>query len=197
MDGLMRKVRVPEGESGPWKVSRFEITPEESAVSRFRAFSNGRGYVPAGEYTRLTRDRTVVMSDTPDEMLDHRDFVFAATGNVLINGLGIGMCIDAVLRKKSVESVTVIEQSEDVIKLVAPTYESDRVRIIHADAFEFKPPRGVRYNAVWHDIWDSIRSENIDEMTRLKRKYGRRADWQGCWCERWVRMLCAESVSSW
>jgi hypothetical protein len=43
--------------------------------------------------------------------------------------------------------------------------------------------KGERYGMVWHDIWDSFCGDNLPEMTRLKRKYGRRADWQGCWGE--------------
>ena len=74
-----------------------------------------------------------------------------------------------------------------MIDLVGPSFShDDRVNIICADAFEWRPPKGVRYNAVWHDIWDDICTDNLPEMTRLHRKYGRRADWQGSWC----RELC-------
>jgi len=84
-------------------------------------------------------------------------------------------------------SVTVVEKSKDVISLVAKHYLGDhRVTIVNADAYLYKPPKGVKYDAVWHDIWDNICGDNLPEMTRLHRKYGKRADWQGSWC----RSLC-------
>jgi len=127
------------------------------------------------------------MSDTPAEMTDHYSFVRQAKGNVLINGLGIGMVLNAILKNDSpaskVEKVTVIEIDQDVIGLVGPHYLRDhRVEIVHADAFDYQPPKGVRYDAVWHDIWDTICTDNLDAMAMLHRKYGRRTDWQGSWC---------------
>jgi spermidine synthase len=95
-----------------------------------------------------------------------------------------------VLEKPEVERVTVIEKSEDVIVLVAPSFSKDnRVQIILADAFEYQPPKGVRYGAVWHDIWDTICGDNLPSMHRLHRKYGRRTEWQNSWC----RELCERS----
>lgn len=185
----MRKVTVPEGCRGEWRVERFEITEEqakfENLRSMFKPGNGGRSY-KAGVYTRLMRGDTVVMSDTPAEMFDHSFFVHQARGDVLINGLGLGMVLQAVLDKPDITSVTVIEASEDVIALVAQHYTDPRVTIIHADAFAYQPPKGKRFGAVWHDIWDHICSENLKAMTKLHRKYGRRTDWQGSWC----RELC-------
>jgi len=183
------KVDVPEGISGNWKVERFEVTEEDEKFQRLRAlFSAGR-YVPAGHYTRLTHNNHVVMSDTPDEISDVMSAVWNAKGNVLINGLGLGIVTNAILQKPEVEHVTVIEISLDVIALVAEHYKTrfgNRLEVILADAFEWKPPKGKWYNAVWHDIWNDICSDNLAEMHKLHRKYGRRADWQGSWC----RHLC-------
>jgi hypothetical protein len=179
------KVNIPEGESGAWKVSRFEVTKKEAEFQLMRsAFNGGRG-VPEGTYTKLTRNNYLIMSDTPNEIKDHLSFIGNATGNVLINGLGIGMVLQAVLNKPEVTHVTVIEMSEDVIALVAPFYQDiygDKLTIIHADAYEYKPPKNVRYDAIWHDIWDDICTDNLEGMKKLHRKYGRHTDYQGSWC---------------
>jgi spermidine synthase len=114
------------------------------------------------------------------------NFIYKAEGHVLINGLGLGVCLKAVLEKKEVIKVTVIEKSEDVIKLVAPSFQDDRVEIINADAFEYKPPKGVVYDVVWHDIWQDICTDNLEQMKKLHRKYGRKCKWQGSWS----RKLC-------
>ncbi|MBN8955005.1 MAG: hypothetical protein J0H17_00095, partial [Rhizobiales bacterium] len=113
--------------------------------------------------------------------------VFRAKGHVLINGLGIGMVLAAVLRRPEVQRVTVVEIDPDVVALVSPHYPDARVTVIQSDAFDYAPPKGERYGAVWHDIWDTICANNLPSMTRLKRKYGRRTDWQGCWGEHEIR----------
>lgn len=157
-----------------------------------RSAMKGRGYIPEGEYTSLTcKGRGIVMSDTPDEMRDHYHAFWKAKGHVLINGLGLGMVLGAILRKPEVEHVTVIEIDPDVIDLVGPHYACGRLTIINVDAFEYVPPKGARFGAAWHDIWDDYCADNLPEMTRLKRRYGRRADWQGCWSESHFRRRAA------
>jgi hypothetical protein len=180
----MEPVQISEGTLGKWSVMRFSVSEDQAKFTALRAAMKGRVYVPPGTYTRLEcKGRGTVMSDTPDEMRDHGYAVHAAHGHVLLNGLGIGMVLTNILKKKYVTAVTVVEIDADVIALVGPNYTDPRVTIIHESAFEYAPPKGTRYGAVWHDIWDTICGDNIPQMTKLKRKYGRRADWQGCWCE--------------
>jgi len=179
-------VTVPEGESGRHRIERFTVGAADAQFEMMRAmFSSSRGRgVPEGTYTRLMRGGTLVMSDTPDECWDHRPFYQFARGHVLINGLGLGMVLQAVLLKDGVERATVVEKSPDVIALVGPHYEEmfpGRVEIVEADALEWNPPKGVRYGAAWHDIWDAMCEDNLPQMHRLHRKYGRRTDWQGSW----------------
>lgn len=175
------KVKLPEGKSGEVEVQRFTVTEEGARRFAMQNICYGRS-VPAGDYTRLLIGGQIMMSDTPDEARDHRELLWNARGDVLINGLGIGLALHAVLRKPEVESVTVVELSEDVIKLVGPSYDDPRVTIVQADALEWRPERGRRFGAVWHDIWPNICSDNLEEMHRLHRAYGRRCDWQGSWC---------------
>lgn len=184
------KSEIPEGERGRWRVERFTVTETEA---RFDALRSGRRSVTAGTYTRLMRGPCVVMSDTPAEMFDHEMAVHHATGNVLINGLGLGMVLAAVLRNPDVQTVTVVEIDPDVIALIGPHFHDARLRIVNASAFDFAPPKGVLYRMIWHDIWDSICGDNIPEMTRLRRKYCKRAYWQGCWAE----IECKQARKRW
>lgn len=179
----MIEIEVPDGISGDWKVETFVIEkPEISEMLSLVKY--GRG-VPPGTYKRLCRRSAVIMSNTPDEIRDFRSFVWKAEGSVLVNGLGLGVLLKALLDKVEVTSVRVVEKSADVINLVADTYLKDsRVEIIHADAFEYKSPKGTSYNAVWHDIWDTICADNLPEMHTLHRKYGRSSHYQESWC-RW------------
>lgn len=182
------KVSLKPGTRGPWTVEVFEVSEADAERTKLGAMMHGRGYVPAGTYTALKHKAWgIVMSDTPDERLDHRFAISAAHEHVLITGLGIGMVVAAVLAKPTVTKVTVVEKDADVIALVAPQITDPRFEVIHADAFEYKPPKGTRYGAVWHDIWSNICADNLPEMTKLKRKFARRTDWQGCWAERECR----------
>ena len=182
--------RVPEGETENWKVENFEIKEKELGMTIHNMHNPGRGVAP-GHYTRLmykpTRD--CMMSNTKAEIRDHFEFLDNAKGHVLINGLGIGIILEALLDNPEVTRITVVEIDEEVIQLTGPSFENEpNVEIIHADAFEYTPPKGIRYGAVWHDIWLYITSDNLEGMKKLHRKYGRKTDWQGSWarweCER-------------
>ena len=175
---LMEKVQIPEQQRGIWRVEKFKTDGIGTLMYSFQ----GRG-MPAGEeYTRLMRDGTLVMSDTPAEMRDHYEAVHRAKGSCLINGLGLGMVLKAVLKKPEVTDVTVVELSQEVIDMVSPHYQDERVAFVHADALEYKPSTKKLYQMVWHDIWDNICSDNLPQMQKLHRKYGKKAEWQGSWC---------------
>lgn len=177
IDRLIPKVSIPEGSRGLWSVRRIEIG--DSVAMRLRE----RHFRP-GTYTQLVHKRRgLVMSDTPAERYDHVGFVRAATGDVLMSGLGIGMCLGGVLQKDTVKSVTVIEIDPDVIELVAPHYSDPRVTIINADVMSWRPSAGTQFDAVWHDIWDDICADNKSQMATLNRRYARKAKWKGCWSQ--------------
>ena len=188
---MIGPVRVkPPKEKGDWRVKEVVVTKERADFDNFRNTLNGASYlrVTPGKYVVLTCQGEVIMSNTDMERRTHYAFVDKAAGNVLINGLGLGMALHAALLKDTVKHVTVIEKSPDVLAMIAPDFIGERVTFIEADAFAFQPPKGVRYGAVWHDIWPTVSEDNLPEMHKLVRKYARRAAWQGCWarpqCER-------------
>ena len=185
------EVNIPNGESGAWKIEEFEVSEKDVEIFNLRAmFHPGCRIMYPGKYKKLTRNGEVIMSNTHSEIEDHSHFIYNAKrygGNILINGLGLGVALIEILKSDLVKKVTVVEKSEDVIKLVAPYFSNDkRVKIIHADALEFKPPKEEFYDFVWHDIWDDITADNLPEMRKLHRKYGKKTNWQGSWC----RDLC-------
>lgn len=187
---IIPNVTVPLGVKGAWAVDQFEVSKKDADFNNMRAaFGSSARFIKPGIYTRLTRNGKTIMSDTPAEKRDHWWPVDRAEGHCLVNGLGLGMVVNAMLLKEQVTKVTVVELSQDVIDLVAPHYLAqygDRLEIVKADAFTYQPA-AARYGVVWHDIWDDICTDNLPQMTKLKRKYGRRAEKQGCWCESEVR----------
>lgn len=181
------KVAIPEGKSGEWKVERF-VVPEQS-IEGFRCAQEGRPVDP-GTYTRLIKDGAwnVMMSDTPAEISDHLDFIHRATGRCLLNGLGLGVVLKALLTKPEVIHIDVVEIEQDIINLVWPTYQNgDRITLHHDDAFSIQWSKDKRWDCIWHDIWPSICTDNLPEIAKLKHKYARRAKYQAAWVEELLR----------
>lgn len=177
------KSNIPEGVSGAWRVLKFTLTSEELRFD-FSSMKHGRQAVP-GDYTKLMRGSSIIMSDTPAEIRDLYPLKWSARGNVLIHGLGLGCAVELALRTPVVNSVTVVEQSADVIELVAPTLQrkyGERLTIVQADAYEWKP-QGLKFDAIWSDIWDDICSDNLVGMKRLRGMWMRRTQWHGFWCK--------------
>lgn len=191
-------VNVPDGELGNYAVETYTLTEEDLSLFNMRAlFKPGGRTIEPGTYKRLVRtsspvgigSRVVLMSNTQAEIDDQHNFIWRAkqAKTVLINGLGLGVALTEILKSDTICSVTVIEISPEVIALVGPTFTGDsRVTIVYGDAFLYKPPRGTKYDVVWHDVWDYICEDNLDDMKKLHRKYGHRCKWQGSW----ARELC-------
>jgi spermidine synthase len=91
--------------------------------------------------------------------------------------------LQGLLNKPEVTHITVIEKDVDVLELVGKHITDPRVTLIHADAYEYNPPKDVHYDFIWHDIWDNITNDNLPEMTKLHRKYARKTGWQDSWCK--------------
>lgn len=153
------------GQLGDHILDNFHVDGET-----FYAIYNG---IDGGDYTRLRHLGEVVMSDTPMEKRTNYFVMKHAYGDVLIGGLGIGMILLELDKNPAVTSITVLEKYSDVIQLVGSQLPlSDKVRIIHADVFDWKPPKGVRYDCIYMDIWNYINHDVYkDEMVPLKRKF--------------------------
>lgn len=188
------RVSVPEGALGEWAVSQFTIA-EDTPGALYYAL-HGRPIDP-GTYTRLTKGGTgrgnIVMSDTPAEIRDHWDILYQlrtapADTTVLIHGLGLGVVLGAALRNPNICRLDIVEIAPEVISLVAPTYTCDpRVNILEGDAFTYQWPKGKRWSIVWHDIWNTLCTDNLEEMAALHRRFGHRCDWQGSWGKEMLR----------
>lgn len=176
---------LPEIDQDGVKVVKFEIDEAQSRFAGLRAaIGFGRGAIRPGTYTKVLIDGKLWMSDTPDEKRDHSQVFYEAQrrgGRVLINGLGAGMVLGAMLKLNDVEHIDVVENDERIIRLIGPHYADPRVTIHHDDAYDIQWPVGTRWNVVWHDIWLDLTSDNLEGMHKLHRKYGRRADWQASW----------------
>jgi spermidine synthase len=192
---------VPECEKGNVKIRHFSISEREAAVTMLRAVATGGREEPisVGRYCQLLVNNGVMMSDTPMEKRTNYEVVRQARGHVFIAGLGIGMILVPILAKPEVTQVTVVERLQDVIDLVAPHFSDPRLEVIHADVFSYKPPKGTRYDVVYHDIWADQNPSDLEEMTQLHRKYGRYlrvGGWQESWRRDELRRYKAQKARS-
>jgi hypothetical protein len=192
-------VTLPDIDQEGVVVTRFDISEDEA---KFDAIRSGYRAVRPGTYTKLTMDGRLWMTDTPAEKGDHYDAVremHRRGGRVLINGLGLGMVVSAALALPNVEHVDVVEHDERVARIVGAHYASDRCTIHHADAYEQtrRWPAGTRWTVAWHDIWANMSEDNLPEMAKLNRSYGRRTDWQGCWGREHIEMERRRTANAW
>jgi hypothetical protein len=135
------------------------------------------------------------MSDTRAEIVEHLPLITelrrlelqGVRPRVLINGLGLGMAVQAALAHGA-EHVDVVELDPLIVAMCGQRFDNDpRVVLVTADAFAVQWSHTEHWDVAWHDIWPFIEVANLPEMAILKRKYaankGASATWQGCWQE--------------
>lgn len=198
MDQTYKQFQVhwPEAKRGPWSLEHHAI-PKRHYERLYHVCSGvhpsldrDTGY---GDITVLKRDGKVWMSDTRAEIMEHIPLLnklwwleHAGTEKiVLINGLGLGMAVNAALKYGF--KVDVVEIDPDVIGIIGPNFDQEvyegKVTIHHTDAFDIEWSEDKHWTLAWHDIWQAITEDNLPEMARLHLKYRYRVQWQASWQE--------------
>jgi len=180
---------LPEGQQGLAAVEHFEITKRDAEFSSIRAMSDPDAYTQEGRYTRLRVRGQLMMSDTHMEKRTNTVFCRKAKGHVLVAGLGLGLILKAIHDNPEVTHVTVVEKYQDVVDLVGPAMQAlfgDRLTIVTADIFEWRPVKGTRFDTIYFDIWPDLSTDTLKEMARLHQRFG---PWlaAGGWLDSWRR----------
>lgn len=179
-------VDLPDMDVDGVRVERFTVEQNDLA-NLMEGIKHGRGTRP-GRYTSLTVDGRLWMTDTDAEKRDHRGAVKAIevyrAERVLINGLGLGMVLNAALSFDHVTHVDVVEIDDRVAEHIGGCYAEDpRVAIHVADVYEqarrWAP--NTRWDVAWSDIWPDLCTDNLSGMATLRRSYGSRTKWHDCW----------------
>lgn len=187
---------LPEGANGEAKIKHHEVTETEAKYAAVRAVVTGDAtlVVQPGTYAQLWVGKTLMMSDTEMERRTNREFIYRAKGHVLVAGLGIGMVVPPLLAKGRVTKVTIVEKYQEAIDLVEGPLRAylekegldhkERLEIVCADIFDYKAPRGTKYDVIYFDIWPDMSTKNLEDMEVLHKKFQyRRApqSWMGSW----------------
>lgn len=178
---------------GPW-----ELVQEPLPVHPIAGYyTNPQRYHGDNWILRNQETKTIWMSTAPMERESLALHAKAASGKVLVGGLGLGMLLWALLNKESVEHVVVVEKSKDIIALflnsVLQRREWDqhfppgsrgalvgpRVDIVHGDIFEFAPGKvNLPFDFGLIDIWPSNGDLKLrPDMQQLVATYPKVQQW--------------------
>ena len=119
----------------------------------------------------------VWMSLTPMEMLTQRGAIRAATGTVVIGGLGLGWLLRKVCEKETVERVIVVEKSQELLDWYghAQCKKHDKVTdVICDDIYKQLGKHGADARYLL-DIWPTFSGSRRDwRLAAAKRRLGKR-----------------------
>ncbi|WP_188454809.1 hypothetical protein [Virgibacillus oceani] len=126
-------------------------------------------------YPAILENDRIWMTITPNEIETMKEPIEQAFGHVLTFGLGLGYYAYMISEKDSVESITVVDNNEDVINLflkyVLPQFENaGKITIVKADAFEYAEKHIHEGNCdfVFTDLWHDV-SDGMDMYIKMKR----------------------------
>ena len=180
-DAYYQNIKITPGKSGKWEYRNMQLAPCEAFVCNDFLVTRDHRMIPQiGFFMRefsfpgVLENGREWMTLMPNETVTTRPALDAAHGRVLTFGLGLGYFAYMAARKPEVESVTVVDLSEDAIALfeqnLLPQMEcGDKIKVIHADAFAFAEqhyPRG-EFDFVFADIWHDV-SDGKDLYLRFK-----------------------------
>ena len=146
------EVNIPAGVSGDYKIVEGLDTILQQNIN--------------GEW--LT-----IMADSELEANQAKEFLDAATGDVLLAGLGIGMVLQPLIDNDNVTSITIVEKFQEVIDLVwTHTPSSSKITLVNDDIYTWTPDKN--YDVAWFDSFinpiDGL--DNLGEYkTQMQDKY--------------------------
>jgi hypothetical protein len=181
-DPYYSAVRISNGKtSGDWELREDTLPPYAAFVCNDPiTLPDGRIIPQIGffheefKYLSVLQGGREWMTLMPNEIVTQRLPVEKACGRVATYGLGLGYFAYMCAMKENVQSVTVVERDENVIKLfndiLLPLFpHPEKIQIISADAFEFAEKEAPKYDFdyIFADIWHDP-SDGVEAYKRFK-----------------------------
>lgn len=123
----------------------------------------------------LKEDSKVWMSPAISEIESMKDGIEKGHGKCMTMGLGIGVLPYLWLLKNEVDSVTIVELSQDVIdlfeKYIRPQFKTNKkLEIIYGNAFDYYREEFLnQFDYVYVDFWEST-ADGLEFYTKLMEK---------------------------
>ena len=177
-----KNVKIPEAKDGAWEFKWEEYAPYRAViVGDMEIGDDFSEFAPLGffenpfRFPAVLEDGNEWMTLTPVDLDTSEEAIDAAHGKVVTFGLGLGYYAYMVSEKPTVESITVIEKSPDVIRLfekyILPQFtHPEKVRVICADAFEYaeRDMPAERFDVAFVDTWRDA-SDGAAMYLRMKK----------------------------
>ncbi len=169
---------------GGWEIKWEYYPPFRAAIGEDMIIKDNFAEIPpisffeeGFSFPAVLEDGNEWMTLTPVDVDTCKSAIKKAHGRVITFGLGLGYFAYMVSEKSEVESITVVEKSENVIRLfekhILPKFaHKEKVKIVNADAFEYAekemPKESFDYAFVdtWRDASDGL--PMYEKMKRLE-----------------------------
>ena len=170
-DAYFQNIKIPADMRGKWSLKTESLQPFEAFVCNDIVVTEDRRMIPQigffkEEYTfpAVLENGREWMTLLPNEMVTSYPAIHAAHGRVLTFGLGLGFFAYHASQKENVESVTVVDISDDVIDLfkthILPQFpHKEKITVVKMDAFAFAEQKmqgnfDFLFADIWHDAGD-------------------------------------------
>lgn len=179
-----RNIKIPEIKRGRWELKQESYPAYRGVIADDIILEdNFREIPPLGffkeefKFPAVLEDGNEWMTLTPVDLDTSDNAIDRAHGKVVTFGLGLGYYTYMVSEKESVESITVVEKSPDVIAIfkeyILPQFSHpEKVRIVESDAFEYaehimpKECFDVAFVDTWRDASDG--APMYEKMKKLE-----------------------------
>ncbi len=176
-----KSIRIDNVTDGDWELKREAYEPYRGVICGDMSINSDFSEIPPlgffkerFEFPAVLENGNEWMTLTPVDLDTCEEAIADAHGRVITFGLGLGYYAYMVSEKEDVESITVIEKSEDVIRLfkkhILPQFSHpEKVKIICADAFEYaeKSMPSESYDYAFVDTWRDA-SDGLPMYEKMK-----------------------------
>lgn len=161
---LLSPLNIPVGKSGEWEIEIKSSPPGmkyNTANMRCVMFGGQKSKTVSWPHTTywhyLKNKGGVVMSDIPCEHAQMTSCIKGMKGRVLVGGLGLGLVSTLLAKKRAVKEIYVVEDSTDVIQLVADHIRHPKIAHILCNDLlkELKHMPDDYFDYAFYDIWTS------------------------------------------
>lgn len=165
-DAYFKNIKIPEDVRGKWAFKKEFLAPYEPFVCRdFKVLPDGRMlpqiafFKEKYPFPAVLENGREWMTLQPNEMVTTWPAIEKARGRVLTFGMGLGYFTYHAAQKPEVESVTVVDISEDVLDLfrthILPQFPNkEKIRLVCKDAYAFaEEDMAGNFDFVFADIW--------------------------------------------